>query len=79
MESNDQATIGNPQPLKPVAEMSRGAMTAWIVGTLIVIALGMLWYATRLPDSSPYKKCQGVIFTDPACKADVAADILLAS
>lgn len=53
--------------------MTRGQQTAWIVGTLIVMALAFAYWATRLPDGDPYAKCQRIIGMDRACEAEVAA------
>jgi hypothetical protein len=61
----------------PATDMTRGQQTAWIVGTLIVMALAFAYWATRLPDGDPYAECQRIIGHDNACRAEVAAGLVM--
>jgi hypothetical protein len=70
-----------PSPSQPNArakkDISRGAQTAWIVGTLIVMGLIALYFLTRLDPSDPYAKCQKLIGSDRSCVTQVTVDRLM--
>lgn len=49
------------------ADMSRGAMTAWICGTLALIGLGGLYFATRMDPMERNAECQTTFGMDEDC------------
>lgn len=69
----DEAIPNDRSRADPSTDMTRGQQTAWIVGTLIAIALAFAYWATRLPESDPFAECQRIIGHDNACRAKVAA------
>ena len=64
-------------PKIPTGEMTRGEQTFLIIAAIAVVALGALWYSTRLPDGHYLKKCQGIVFMDSACEASVHANLMM--
>ena len=73
----DDAIPNDRSRIDASTEMTRGQQTAWIVGTLIAIALAFAYWATRLPESDPFAKCQRIIGYDSACRAKVAASQMM--
>lgn len=61
----------------PSPPMTRGQQTAWIVGAIGLVAAGALYYVTRLPEGHPYKSCEGIVMIDTACKANIAARMMM--
>lgn len=66
-----------PFPKIPTGEMTRGNQTFLIIAAIVAVALGALWYSTRLPDGHYLKSCQGVVFMDKACEASVHAGLMM--
>jgi hypothetical protein len=69
----DKFLIGGSPPAdgKP-REMSRGAQTVWIVGTIITIGIAVLFVLLR-PErdpNDPYAECRGMFGDDKACIAE---------
>ena len=63
-----------PAPRQP---MTRGQQTAWIVGTMIVIAGFAFKYANSHDNSDPYAKCSSIFVGDGSkCRAEVAMERL---
>ena len=58
-------------------QMSRGAMTAWIVGAILIAGMAVVYVTTRLPPGHPYKECERLFWDDRDCKATIAARHLL--
>ena len=66
-----------PFPKIPTGEMTRGNQTLLIIAAIAVVALGALWFATRLPDGHYLKKCQGLVLMDKSCEALVHANLMM--
>ena len=66
-----EGEIYEGMPVAPGEDMSRGTQTKWIVGTLIVIGLAILYFVTRTGDP-----CQNVIGWDKQCRYERAVERL---
>lgn len=62
------------QPRQEPVDMTRSQQTFWVVLTIAAFGLAILYHVTRLPEGHPYAKCQRIIGSDGACRADVAID-----
>lgn len=60
----------------PKSEMSRGKQTAWIVGTLLIMGMVALYFATRMDSSERDAECQTLFGMDRECVVKNAADRL---
>jgi hypothetical protein len=56
------------------SEMSRGAQTAWIVCTIILVGLALLYQMSRLPSDHTFAKCQTLFGRDEICESTVRLD-----
>ena len=66
-----------PFPKIPAGEMTRGSQTFFICLAIAVVALGALWWATRLPDGHYLKNCQGIVLMDKRCEAAIHANLMM--
>lgn len=65
------------QPRDEPVDMTRSQQTFWIILTIAVFGLGILYYVTRLPEGHPYAACQRIIGMDGACEAEVAGKMIM--
>lgn len=72
---------GMPTPRLPFPNtpsgQTRGEQTFLIIAAIVAVALGALWYSTRLPDGHYLKKCQGIVLMDTACEASIHANLMM--
>lgn len=55
-------------------DMSRSTQTAWIVCTIMLIAIGVMLYVGTRPDpNDPWAECKQLFGYDSACQAEIAA------
>lgn len=65
------------EPKAQSSDMSRGQQTVWIVGTIAVVGMAILYNVTRLPDNHPWKECERIIGMNDACVARIAGRELM--
>nr|WP_166175705.1 hypothetical protein [Altererythrobacter segetis] len=59
------------------ASICRADMVLLVIAGFVALGLLITYFETRLPASSPYKKCQTGIFIDQKCKLKVSVDRLM--
>ena len=74
MEEDGQPVVREQN--KTRGDMTRSTQTLWILGAMALMFWAGLYYATRLPDSNPYAKCQTIIGPmDSLCRENVTLGV----
>lgn len=74
MEEDGQPVVREQN--KTRGDMTRSTQTLWILTAIFLSLWAILYFATRLPDSSPYAKCQQIIGPmDSLCRENVTLGV----